>query len=50
MDRDDNPYLVRPEEESSAPSFKMYKNGMKIEDLSRCDFHLLEGSLRVHSI
>ncbi|CAA6658817.1 unnamed protein product [Spirodela intermedia] len=44
------PYLVKPEEQSSVPSFKMYKNGSKIEELSRSDFHLLEGSLRVHSI
>ncbi|CAA7395100.1 unnamed protein product [Spirodela intermedia] len=50
VDREDNPYLVKPEEQSSVPSFKMYKNGSKIEELSRSDFHLLEGSLRVHSI
>uniref|UniRef100_A0A1D1XG15 Inactive TPR repeat-containing thioredoxin TTL3 n=1 Tax=Anthurium amnicola TaxID=1678845 RepID=A0A1D1XG15_9ARAE len=50
VDMEDNPSLVKSEEGTSVPSFKIYKNGSKVKDLAGSDHDLLESSLRVFSI
>ncbi|KAL5078588.1 hypothetical protein RYX36_007009 [Vicia faba] len=46
---EDHPYLAKSEGVSSFPTFKIYKNGSRVEEISGSNHELLERSVKLYS-
>ncbi|CAL0315531.1 unnamed protein product [Lupinus luteus] len=46
---EDHPYLAKSEGVSSIPTFKIYKNGSRVKEISGKDNQLLERSVKLHA-